>query len=269
MIEDAQPQHNDEENIEELLKLCGPFIKRLIITQLQPWKPPLTWEADDIPEVYPIAHINFGPIFDNLPLLREFSLRYGLNGVGETFTFDMFKLSVNDCEKLGEAILRVPSLRIFRLTQSRIEDCHAQALCRGISRNTTLNELDLSNCQIGDDGALCLAKVLSVHPTLKHLNLTNNYIGGRGATGIGFVLVDAKSAPLEVLNFRLNPLSHEGVMAIMRALVRTAKLVQVSFAGCEFEEETALRVGDMLKVNRSLMKLDVSNNYFDVAGGEV
>lgn len=192
-----------------------------------------------------------------------------MNNVGETFHFDMFKVSIEDCTKLGQAILKLPSLKILRLTQSRIEYYHVQALFKALIRNETLIELDLSNCQIGDKGALCVAKILSVHPTLKRLNLTNNYIGGSGATGIGFVLVEENSAPLEELDFRLNSLGHDGAMAIMRALVRTNKITRLSFAGCEFEEETGLRIGDMLKVNKSLTMLDVSNNYFNVAGGEV
>lgn len=64
--------------MEEILNLCSSYIKRLIITQLQAWKPPLTWENDDIPEIYPICHINFQPIFEKLPLLQEFSLTYGI-----------------------------------------------------------------------------------------------------------------------------------------------------------------------------------------------
>lgn len=58
-------------------------------------------------------------------------------------------------------------------------------------------------------------------------------------------------------------------MGIMRAIVRCEKPKELIFSGCEFTDETSLRVGQMLKVNNSLKILDVSNNWFGEEGGEV
>lgn len=58
-------------------------------------------------------------------------------------------------------------------------------------------------------------------------------------------------------------------MGIMRALVRSNKPEELVFAGCLFTDETAIRVGQMLKVNLSLKILDVSSNWFGDEGGQV
>lgn len=71
VVEQAQPQYGDEENMEELTTLIGPFIHRLRVTELQAWKPPLTWPKEEYPEVYPIDHVNFEPIMKNLTEIGE------------------------------------------------------------------------------------------------------------------------------------------------------------------------------------------------------
>lgn len=63
--------------MDELLVLCAPYVKRVLLTQLQSWKPPLTMDKEDIPEEWPIAHIDFTPIFRKLYLVTEFELTYG------------------------------------------------------------------------------------------------------------------------------------------------------------------------------------------------
>lgn len=77
VLEQAQPQYNDEESFDEILNLCAPYVRRLIVTQLQYWKPPLTMDKEDIPEEYPIEHINFTLVLKKLPLITEFDIVYG------------------------------------------------------------------------------------------------------------------------------------------------------------------------------------------------
>lgn len=77
MLEQAQPQYSDEETFDEILNLCAPYVRRLIVSQLQNWKPPLTMDKEDIPEVYPIEHINFTVVLKKLPLISEFNIIYG------------------------------------------------------------------------------------------------------------------------------------------------------------------------------------------------
>lgn len=86
--------------------------------------------------------------------------------------------------------------------------------------------------------------------------------------GLAFAILQESSAPVSHLDLRLNPLGHEGCTAIMRALVRTDKLVRVSLASCGFDTQTAVFVGAMLCLNSSLKWLDISNNWLYEEGGE-
>lgn len=61
----------------EILTLCAPYIQHMKITQLQSWKPPLTLDIDEIPEIFPTDHINFNPILKCLDKIVEFDLVFG------------------------------------------------------------------------------------------------------------------------------------------------------------------------------------------------
>lgn len=192
-----------------------------------------------------------------------------MNSVGEDFSWNMFKVSVADCQRLGRALLDLNDLKILRLHRSKIEYLHCQALMQNLIKNRTIVELDLSHCEIGDQGTLCVAKVLRSHPTLKILNLTNNNIREIGAEGLGFAMVQTGCADLEYLCLRLNPIGSEGAMCILRALVRCTIPAALSLSGCLLDEDIAPNIALMLKMNDTLKNLEISNNWIGQEGGEV
>lgn len=268
VIEEAQPQYGDEECMDELLKMVKPYIKRLIVYQLQNWNPPLTGEKDEIPEVYPTDHISFKPILEILDNIVELDIKYGLQNVGFQFNWNMFKVSVADCRRIGEAIKYLKVLKILRVHESALEDDHIQALMQAIIKNKTIIEMDLSNCLYGDHGALCIAKFMMTHPALEKLRLTNNRIGPKGGEGIGFALLQKCCCPLISLDLRLNPLDHQGCMGLFRALVRTNKPSELNIAACGFDDDTSERFADIFALNHNLRKVDVSCNWFTPTAGE-
>lgn len=269
VVEEAQPQYRDEYEMEETTKLCCPYVRRLIVSQLQVWKPPLNLLSEELPEENPIDHINFEPILKVLVEIEELDIVYGMKGVAETLKLSMFKVSILDCKRLGNAVLFLENIKILRLHKSKVGDEHIQVLMQGLIKNKTLIELDLSHCLVADRGALCIAKVMTEHPTLERLILTNNRIKKVGAEGIGWVLLQDGCCPLLHLNLRLNPLEHDGVMGILRALVRVDKLKELNISGCYFEDDTGLRVSQLIALNRSLELLDISNNWVGEEHGEV
>lgn len=192
LVEQAQPQYADEENMEDMTTLLSPYVHTLEITQLQAWKPPLTWSKEDYPEVYPIDHINFEPILKRLGNIEELDIIYGVRDVKEDFEFRQFKLSKIDCRNLGRGVLLLKMIKVLRLHRSHLEDEHVQALMQGLVKNKTIEELDLSHCVIGDHGALCIAKVLSVHPKIEKLILCNNQIQVQGAEGTAKIAASSK-----------------------------------------------------------------------------
>ncbi|XP_019768683.1 dynein regulatory complex subunit 5 [Dendroctonus ponderosae] len=268
LMEQAQPQYNDEEAMDEILTLCSPYVSRLFIEQLQSWKPPLTMKKEDIPEVWPIDHINLLPVFKKLNKIQELDIIFGVKNAGEDFRFEMFKLSLQDGQRLGKAVQELPKIQSLRIHRSSLEFEHCQALVQGLvnSKWSSLVELDLSHCLIGNPGALCVAFLLQKFPGLKILNLTNNGIGKIGTEGLGFALL--QNPGLQDLNLRLNPLGIDGTMGILSALVRISWPQRLSMAACMFDEDTALKVAQMIKLNDALERLDVSANYFGEAVGE-
>ncbi|CAG9769592.1 unnamed protein product [Ceutorhynchus assimilis] len=261
MVEEAEPQYEDEQTFDEILELCNLYVKRLFVEQLQMWKPPLTMEKEDIPEIWPIQHISFIPILKKLNNLEEFDLIFGMKNVGVDFEWNMFKVSPADCQKLGKAFQDHQNLRIIRIHRSKLEFRHCQALIQGLVGHHTVQVLDLSHCKIGDTGALCCAYLLKTGTNLKTLNLSNNDIGKIGSEGIGFAMLQGNCEMLHELNLRCNPLGTEGVMGIMRAVVRCAIPKILCIAACSFEDETAVKICQMLKLNDTLKELDISANW--------
>ncbi|KAK5650444.1 hypothetical protein RI129_001473 [Pyrocoelia pectoralis] len=267
LTEEAEPQYNDEIDMEAMAKVCCSYVKRILITQLQMWKPPRNWQKCEYPEIFPLDHINFEPILKNLTNIQEFDLIFGMNSVGETFCWEMFKFTPLDCNRLGNALLNLPNLRILRVHRSKLEYLQCQALVQGLLKNSTLIELDLSYCEIQDEGALCVAKLMTVHPVLEIVKLINNKIKKIGAEGIGYALLH-QCCPLQRLDLRNNPLRHDGIMGILRALVRVSKPSELSLAGCIAEDDTPIRIAQMINLNSGLEVLDISSNYFGEEGGE-
>ncbi|XP_060525005.1 dynein regulatory complex subunit 5-like [Cylas formicarius] len=268
LVEEAEPENFDEDSLDNILELCCPYVKKLRVRQLQCWKPLLTMEKDEIPEEYPLDRINFKPIFRKLSLIEEFSLVYGMNNVGENFSKNMYLISVMDCQRLGRALLDLKYLKIVKIHRSRLEYSHCRALFQNLMKHGQFTELDLSNCHIGDTGALCVAYLLQNGTNLSTLKLANNGIGNIGSEGLGFALQCGTSPNLTMLDLRLNPLKTDGTMGILRAMVRCALPTEISFAACHFEEDTPIKVCQMLRLNQSLKILNISNNWFGMEGGE-
>lgn len=138
IIEQLQPQYNDEDNIDEILTLVNPYVKTLIVTQLQAWKPPLTATPEDLPEIFPNDHIDFSPIFKKLEYIVELDLVFSMHKLGENFNWEMLKVSVDDCKRLGIAILQLKFITKLRIHRSKIGDLHVQALLQQLVKNTTI-----------------------------------------------------------------------------------------------------------------------------------
>ncbi|XP_017770018.1 PREDICTED: T-complex-associated testis-expressed protein 1-like [Nicrophorus vespilloides] len=261
LVEKAQPEYNDEETMEEITTLIHTYVHRLIITQLQCWRPPLTQEKDEIPEIYPVDHINMEPIFRRLSFIEEIDISFGTKDVGESFKWQMFKVSLDDAKRLGTALVNLKKLRVLSLHNSSMEDKHIQILTKFLIKIASLEELRFSYCLIGDKGTLCIAKLMMSHAALSKIVLTYNKIGAIGGEGIGYALMQDNCCPIKHLDLRLNPLGHQGIMGLFRALVRVNRLEELIISGCGFEDETSIRLGAVLQLHKNLKMLDVSNNW--------
>lgn len=83
--------------------------------------------------------------------------------------------------------------------------------------------------------------------------------GAAGATGLACALT-CTGSPLELLDLRLNIIGNKGVIDLCSALASSGCPRELILAGCGFNEEAAIKVGQMLQQNTTLQALDVSNN---------
>ncbi|KAF5294681.1 hypothetical protein FQA39_LY02813 [Lamprigera yunnana] len=269
MCEEADPQSQQEDSFSILTKIFCPYVKKLLLTQLQMWKPPLNLLPEEIPEYWSLDHINFIPILKKLTEIEEFSIVMGMDNVKDKFVWNMFKFTVLDCSRIGSAVLSLPHIKILRFHRCKMEDDHCQALIQRLLLNKTLTELDLSHCAIQDHGTKCIAKLMTVHPRLEILKLNDNKIGSKGTEAIGWALLEPTCCPIVRLDLRTNPLNHAGAMGILRALVRGTGLKELSLGSCRIDNETVLRIAQMLSLNSTIEILDLSNNWCGEDGGEL
>jgi len=125
------------------------------------------------------------------------------------------------------------------LFTDRLAAPHAKAVAAALDGNTTIAELDLSYNNIDDEGVAALADALRRNRALLRLDLRGNDIGAAGCAALASALADpAGSAALTDLNLNGNPIGDDGAVAL----------------------------ADMLRVNTTLLDLDVGNCDVGVRG---
>ena len=92
---------------------------------------------------------------------------------------ERFGMTLNQNEALRELIL---------CGNVDIGDDAIELLCRGLKRNSCLEQLDLSSCGVGDGGCSALADALIENTRLTHLFLDKNGIGDGGALALSAAL---------------------------------------------------------------------------------
>jgi hypothetical protein len=187
----------------------------------------------------PSDHVDPGPIFENLPHLRDVSLVYKVGlpvasthtrthththththqvkDCGMGFKWSMFGMTSADAQMLGDALKYSSHLTRLTLHDSLVDDRKLRVVVTKLMGNATLEFLDLSHNIIGDKGARAVAKLIHGHSNIKELVLANNQIHGVGAQALGMALKGAESS-LQALNLRLNRLETHGGKAFLEAV---------------------------------------------------
>ena len=125
------------------------------------------------------------------------------------------------------------------LFADRLAAPHAKAVAAALDANTTIAELDLSYNNIDDEGVAALADALRRNRALLRLDLRGNDVGAAGCAALASALSDpAGEAALTDLNLNGNPIGDDGAVAL----------------------------ADMLRVNTTLLDLDVGNCDVGVRG---
>ncbi|KAM6182302.1 dynein regulatory complex subunit 5 [Erethizon dorsatum] len=269
------PGTTDPSTILDLLPLCKDYVRSLRVDQLLPPvhllpTPRTAGDQSDSgsegeAEESSADHYPLGPLVAGLSQLEELDLVYGVKDCGMNFEWKLFLFTYHDCHSLAATIKACHTLKIFRLTRSRVDDERARILIRSLLDHPAIEELDLSHNLIGDRGARGAAKLLS-HSRLRVLNLANNRVRAPGAQALAHALVH--NANLLSLNLRLNCIEDEGGQALAHALLSNTCLTTLHLGGNELSEPTAMLLSQVLTVNTTLTSINLSCNSIGPDGGK-
>ncbi|XP_020012662.1 dynein regulatory complex subunit 5 [Castor canadensis] len=268
------PGTTDPRVILNLLPLCKSYVHRIHVDQFLPpvqLPPPPRFgdqsESGSEGEAEEPAtdHYQLGDLVAGLIHLEELDLVYGVKDCGMNFEWNLFLFTYRDCHSLAATIKACHTLKIFRLTRSRVDDEKSRILMRSLLDHPVLEELDLSHNLIGDRGARGAAKLLN-HSRLRLLNLANNQIRASGAQSLAHAL--AHNTNLISLNLRLNCIEDEGGQALAHALQSNKCLTTLHLGGNELSEPTATLLAQVLSINTTLTSINLSCNHIGLDGGK-
>ncbi|XP_074093170.1 dynein regulatory complex subunit 5 [Macrotis lagotis] len=268
------PGTTDPNVILDLIPLCQDYVVRLQVDQFLPpvmLEPPIQdmdltdsaseTEQDDLN----MDHYQLGDLVAGLRKLEILDLVFGVKDCGMNFEWNLFLFTIRDCHSLASAIKTCLTLKVFRLTRSKVDDEKARILIRNLLDHPSLLELDLSHNNIGDRGARAAAKLIN-HSKLKILNLANNKIKALGAQSLAHAL--SVNTNLVSLNLRLNCIEDEGGQAIAHALQTNSTLTNLHLGSNELSEPTATLFSQVLSVNTTLTCINLSCNHIGLDGGK-
>ncbi|XP_059796543.1 dynein regulatory complex subunit 5 [Balaenoptera ricei] len=268
------PSTTDPEVILNLLPLCRNYVHTIRVDQFLPpvqLPPPLRGGdqsdsgSEGEMEEPATDHYQLGDLVAGLSHLEELDLVYGVKDCGMNFEWNLFLFTYRDCHSLAAAVKACHTLKIFRLTRSKVDDDKARILICSLLDHAALEELDLSHNLIGDRGARAAAKLLG-HSRLRVLNLANNQVRAPGAQSLAHAL--AHNSDLVSLNLRLNCIEDEGGQALAHALQTNKCLTTLHLGGNELSEPTATLLSQVLSINTTLTSINLSCNRIGPDGGK-
>ncbi|KAJ3654632.1 hypothetical protein Zmor_013807 [Zophobas morio] len=251
-LEKLKPEDYDAEKIKELSDLCGIYVKILELRELQ--------SSENSPSRIPLNAIVTG-----LENLTELSICFKQTYVGEKFSWNILKITLQDIKLLAKGLEKI-HLKIFRLRNSDIDDEKMIRILKSLLKHDELHTLDFSHCKISDEGGVALSKFCLLN-SVNTLVLANNQIGTKGMEALSYVICQS-ACRLSTLDLKLNPIGNEGANHLMKPLtigVRNIKNLYLS--GCGIRHLPSL--GEMIEHNSSLEQLNLSNNSLGEEMGKI
>ncbi|KAI9249774.1 hypothetical protein BDA99DRAFT_523622 [Phascolomyces articulosus] len=127
----------------------------------------------------------------------------------------------------------------------------------------SLQQLLLDGCLLKLSFLEILASGVRKSPNLRYLSLIGNKISNQGAIWLGVMLRDYDNPEyikgLEYLNLNNNDI-RQGVQYIAQALRRNQSLTELHLHDCKLDSKACAFIGEALKYNQALLKLDISAN---------
>ncbi|XP_050666692.1 dynein regulatory complex subunit 5 isoform X2 [Leptidea sinapis] len=250
-LENVNPDIYIEKDAVELAVLVSPYIYQLSLNQLQIVRqptPPVPFE-DKIEDT---CVFSVPKLYDHLPLeaplaklynLQEISLVFGINNVEDGYLPRYFEFSIADCESLCRGLEYLTNLKIFRINRSNLDSSKVKVILQNLVKKDCIEELDFNHCKIGDYGMKALGGFIFVHKNVKRVRIANNRFKEVGVQGIAYALQMNPAAPIELLDFSLNPMSLECATIFAAAFVRCKEKPQTLIVNsCGFTGASAEKV---------------------------
>ena len=195
----------------------------------------------------------------------------GLQSISEALITNMslVELDLHHCslvmsEENGQVVTEMlcknKSLRRLDLSyNSGVSETGLYYILEGLTNNSTLKELRMSD--ITSQGGKSLATVIATSTSIALVRLNIDNIEITKDSGPAFIYMLQKTCSLEHISFNFSPrISDVGVSFIAEGLQNNVTLKSLSLIRCNITSSGAKCLAEMLKVNSSLEKLDISEN---------
>ncbi len=137
-----------------------------------------------------------------------------------------------------------------------------------LRENKTLQELDLTNSPVGASGLGYIAKGLKRNTGLVKLSLYKCFVSVTEGNGLLLEEMLRENKTLQKLDLSHNHISASGLGYIVKGLTNNTGLVKLSLRVCSVSvtEDNGPLLGEMLRENKTLQKLDLSHNHISASG---
>ncbi|XP_062549458.1 dynein regulatory complex subunit 5-like [Armigeres subalbatus] len=271
VIEHETPEYWFEGDLETILEKVQPFVQKLAISQLQPYK---QIESEENYEEYKVYNptpdlCSHGSliVLKHLTNLTSLSLVFGLQDASRGYERRFFMFSLDDVKNLAQAMVLLPNLREFKISRSRMEPDKLKLLLEQLA-TMKIETLDLPYCYLGCDAGMLLAKYISKCPdTLISLNLSGNFLDGQQIETMGYG-INVYQGMLKKLDISHNPIGEAGVLTLGGAIKKTKHVEELNVTGCEMGEQGAFRVVQLLGFHQPLRVLHMNCTPLGRSGGK-
>lgn len=146
----------------------------------------------------------------------------------------------------GNALSVNACLLTLDLSWNQIRRNGGVAIANGVRSNSRLTTLHIGWNALSDIGAMAMAEALKFNSSLEVLDMANNRVGPDASISIGKALQNGNST-LKVLRLGLNPLTNEGVSALVDAVKANQTLTEVNLAKVPVMDTLREKIEELLK----------------------
>ena len=197
------------------------------------------------------SNIGRGGAVDLITSLTKFStirkLNLSVTGVG-----------FEDCKLLSELLATSKYINMLDIGGNELSSDSVQLILDGLSRNTSLEELNINKSSFSSKDVLRLSSVLRVK--LKVLDIGWCNIQSSDSVNLAKALEDNTTTQLQTLELFGNAIGSEGAVAFADMLATNKSLTKLNMRVCSIQGKGAVCLAKAMEKNSSVTEFDISYN---------